>query len=193
MGNTTFRVPKRYSKNKGAKYAEYYETEEDTLKNIWKRMKNWIKSRYKSIADKNARQKHRTKIVRDRLKAVGLRGLDLLRPEAFYISTLLKPKEKIEAAICGHNPNDTSALLVMTNTRLIYLDIIPLFTTIEEIGFGIIEAVSINIGQFDATVRLYTDAGNFTLNGVTLNAASRFVDAVTLVIEANQSVVVNQK
>lgn len=50
-----------------------------------------------------------------------------------------------------------------------------------------IEAVSLSIGQFDATVCLYTGVGNFTLHSVSMGAATKFVDEVEAMIETYQS------
>lgn len=176
-----------------SEYAHYYESEDDTFKNFWRRVNTRIKSRYKILTDKNIRQQRKSKKARIQLKQVGLHGFDLLKPETFYIANLLKPKEKIVAAICGRIESGSSVLMVLTDSRFLYLDIIPLFTTIQEIGFGVIEAVRINIGQFDATVCVYTSVGNFTLNNVALDAASNFVNQVEALIEVNQTVILNQK
>jgi len=192
MGNVTYNVPRQYVTHKAARYAEYYENEQGTFANVLKQMYSRIQSRYKIITDKNIRRKRQSKIVRDRLREVGLRGLDLVRPESFYVSTLLKPNEKIKVAISGRVDGGAAALLVMTELRILYINVIPLFTTIEEIGFGIVEAVSMKVAQFDATVCLYTGVGNFTFHRVGIEAASNFVECIDEEIEACQAAFMGQ-
>lgn len=193
MESTVHHVSTQYGNGLTADHGIHYETEAVTLRGTLRQVWSGIKSRYKIASDKNNRQRHRSKVIRRQLKDAGLRGLDLIKPEVLAVVSFLRPGERIKAAICGHIENGSSVLLVATETRFLYLDVIPFFTKVEEIGFGIVEAARLTIGQFDATVCLYTGVDTFTLNHVGIDAASKFAEVVGLVVEANQPVVFNQK
>lgn len=158
---------------------------EPAYKQMFTRPRQFVAGRYKRFIQKRAQHTDHTNKVREQLQDVGLHNFDLMKPETFYIAKVLHPGEQIKAAICGHIENNASALLVITDTRIIYLNEIPFFTTIEEIGYGAVEGVSIDIGQFDATVQLLTNVGNFELSRVNLDAANTFMDIADELTVAN--------
>lgn len=116
--------------------------------------------------------------IRRQLRELGLNWLDMLRPETFYIGKVLHDDEKLLGAACGQAEEGGSALLVVTDLRIIYLNQIPLFTNMDEVRYDAVDAVSSEIGRLDATVSLHTGLRNFTLHGVNVNAATRFVESV---------------
>lgn len=144
-------------------------------------------ARFKLVADKRARANRRSRKVREQLRRVGLSRFDLLKPETFQIAKLLHEDEEIRAAICGHVEEGGSALIVVTDQRIVYLNLIPLFTKIEEVGYGMVEGVGADIGQFDATVTLHAGINDITLHRVSIDAAENFVDAIeTVAYEAHR-------
>lgn len=116
--------------------------------------------------------------TRRRLRELGLSWWDMLKPETFYISNLLHSDEKLLGAVCGRIDNGQSALLVVTNLRIIYLNQIPLFKNMEEMNYDAVDGVSSEVGRLDTSVTLHTSIREFTLHAVNSNAASKFVDSV---------------
>lgn len=152
---------------------------------FWAKMKRQMRegmelldARLRILFDKRARVAYRTYLVRQQLREVGLNGLDLLKSETFYIAKLLHKEEKILGAIIGRLDEGGTALIAVTNLRIIYLNQIPLFTNINEIKYDVVEGISSDIGRWDATVTLQTEVGNFTLSAVNINAASCFVESI---------------
>ena len=134
-----------------------------------------IKARLTILLDEQERQSAQTKNVRRQLRSVGISGIDLLKPETYSIASILKPDELVLAAICGKVAGEGSALLVVSDLRVIYLNQIPFFTTMDEIGYDIVTGVSSSIGQWDAQIILHTRIKDFKMRSVNLEAASNFV------------------
>ncbi len=186
MGNAAYNLARHKKAAYESLISDLYINEKDTFKNKLHAFWDRVGARYKIITDQQERRTHLTSITRRQLQVVGLHRLDMLKPETFYIAKILDTNEKVQAAICGHIEDGASVLLVITNSRIIYLNQIPLFTTIEEIGYGIVQAISIEIGQFSAAVCLYTGVGNFLVHNVNLEAASNFVRVTEKLIAHNQ-------
>jgi len=118
------------------------------------------------------------KHVRQQLRSVGISGFDLLRPESYSIARVLRADERILAAICGKVNNEGSALLVVTDKRILYLNDIPLFTNIDEVGYGVVTGISSDIGRWDATITLHTGIKDFEMHSVNIEAANNFIYTV---------------
>lgn len=112
------------------------------------------------------------------MRRLGLNWLDMLRPETFYIGKILHENEKLLGAACGRLDDGGSALLVVTDLRIIYLNQIPLFTNMDEMKYDAVDGVSSEIGRLDASVTLHTAMKEFTLHAVNITAASKFVEGV---------------
>jgi len=171
-----------------------------TKKTFWKKMKEQMlqsadimDARLKTIFDKRMRASLRTSLIRQYLRGVGLNGFDLLKPETFYIAKLLHKDEVIEGAIVGHLDEGGSAMIIVTDLRVIYLNQIPLFTKMDEVGYGIVTGVTSNGNRWDKTVTLHTGIGDFSLHGVNPIAAKKFVDAIERVAIDTKSVSRNKK
>lgn len=138
-----------------------------------------LKSRTKILFDKKKRTNLFTQSVRRQLKSAGISGLDLLRPETFSIAKYLYPNEDILAAIYGKTEDGMgSALLVVTDQRLMYLNQIPLFASLDEFSYEAVGGVSSHMSNWDATVTLHTATGNYTLHSVNAASARNFIYVV---------------
>ena len=152
---------------------------------FWQKMKEQIlqsldiiDARLKTVLDKRIRASFRTNLTRQYLRGVGLNDFDLLKPETFYIAKLLHKNEVIKGAIVGHLDEGGSAIIVVTDLRVIYLNQIPLFTKMDEVGYGIVIGVTSNGNRWSKTVILHTGIGDFSLHSVNPVAAKKFVDAI---------------
>lgn len=181
--------PARYGRiGQGELYVDHRQK-----KSAWKNLKTRVRrgvelvnAKLKTIFDARLRASYHTNLVRQYLRGVGLSGLDLLKPETFYIAKLLHKNEVILGAIVGKLEEGGSALIVVTDLRVIYLNQIPLFTKMDEVGYGIVTGITSNAGQWDASVTLHTGIGDFTLHSVNPNAARTFVEAVENVAVDNR-------
>lgn len=130
---------------------------------------------------KNKRKEHATKVsqrqvLKQQLRNAGLNGFDLLRPEALQIADTLVEGEKVIAAVCGRTKSDRSAMLVLTKFRIIYLNQEPFYTDMDEVSFGTIGGISLDVGLWSATISIYTPMGEFVLRTMNVQAAQNFVD-----------------
>jgi hypothetical protein len=137
-----------------------------------------MKRRVKLIFDKQTRSTMRVKHVRKQLRSVGISGLDLLKPESRYLASVLKPAELILAAICGKVDDEGSALLVVTDSRIIYLHQMPLLTTMDEVSYNMVDGISSHVGDWEATITLHTTVKDFEMHSVNVEAAHYFIYVV---------------
>lgn len=78
-------------------------------------------------------------------------------------------------------------MIVVTNLRVIYLNQMPFFTKMDEVGYGIVTGITSDQGLWAVTVTLHTGIGTFMVHGVNHIAAEKFVEAVERVaIDAKQ-------
>jgi len=137
-----------------------------------------LDARLKTVFDKRLRASYRTNFVRNCLRGVGLNSFDLMKSETFYIAKLLHKDETILGAVVGRLNEGGSALMVVTDLRIIYLNQIPLFTKMDEIGYAIVAGISSNDDRWGASVTLHTAIGDYALRNVNTTAAKKFVDAI---------------
>lgn len=148
------------------------------IKELFKLRTQTIKAKMTLMFDEREQLSKRTKQVRQQLRSVGISGLDLLKPETYSITSILKPGEDILAAVCGKVNNEGTALLVVTSMRVVYLNQIPFFTTMDEVSYDVVTGVSSSIGQWDAQITLHTRIKDFILRSVKLEAANNFIYVV---------------
>jgi hypothetical protein len=151
----------------------------DHFKQIIDLKRQVLNSRVKIIFDKRKRTNLYTRSIRQQLQRAGISRLDLLRPETFSIAKYIYPNEEIIAAIYGKTEDHMgSALLVVTDQRLIYLNQIPLFASLDEFSYDTVSGVSSLISDWDATVILHTTTGSYILHSVNTTSARNFIYVV---------------
>ncbi|HWT39898.1 MAG TPA: PH domain-containing protein [Dongiaceae bacterium] len=182
MGSAVHYPPRKYRHVVG--HEELF-IDHPAKKRSWGKFRAWYRqnaellaARWKIVIDKRFHVSHHTALIRNHLREVGLNRFDLLKPETFTIAKILHKDETILGAIVGHVDNGGSALIAITNLRVIYLDQIPLFSKMDEINQATIAGVSSNGNRWGNEVILYTSMGSFRLQGVNTTAATIFVKAV---------------
>lgn len=120
---------------------------------------------------------HRTRVHHE-LKAAGLTGYALLRAECRYLPSIIHEAEHIKAAIYGRVEGSGGAILVATNKRVIYLNRMPLFTTLDEVTYDLVSGISKGSNGLLSSVTLHTRAGDYTVRFGNLVSATKFVSFI---------------
>lgn len=122
--------------------------------------------------------KFRKAEVRQQLKNAGLHNFELHRRECSTLHRYLHKTEQVCAAIGGYNSNGAYVVLAATTYRIIYLKQQPLFTTLDEIAYENVGAITLSTSRWYATVTLHARTGEYRLQFVNHTAANRFADYV---------------
>lgn len=103
----------------------------------------------------------------------------LERRESRHIGNYLHENEHIRAAIRGHIKDTGGALVVATESRVMYLHEIPLFSNFEEFTYDIVSGISLNnVSHLLSSVSLYTKFKTYELDYVNTRSAEQFVKYV---------------
>jgi len=130
-----------------------------------------------------ASKSHKARI-RSELKTCGISMWGLLRPCAAHLGSILHGDEHIQAAIAGRSSEMQGffgifeAMLVATDKRVIYVDWIPGFTTLDEISYDVVSGVNLSKGLGTASVTLFTRVSTYKLSHVRPIAALRFAEYI---------------
>lgn len=116
------------------------------------------------------------KRTRKELANAGFSYFQLDRRESHHIANYLQENEHIKAAIHGHVKDVGGVLMVATESRIMYLHDIPLFSNFEEFPYDIVSGVSINnVSHILSSVRLFTKFKTYELDYVNIKSAEKFV------------------
>ena len=119
---------------------------------------------------------HGQRVTED-LKKAGVSRYGLNSMEGHYISNVIHPDEKICGAVFGHS-KDGYALLVATDSRVIFLDNKPFFINKDEVTYGLVGGISCGkVGPF-VTVTLHTKLGDFQLRSANYRSVRKFIDFI---------------
>lgn len=115
----------------------------------------------------------RIRIKRELLEAhVTLYGL--LKSESRHLPNILHDNEHVEAVIYGQH-GASSAMLVATDERIIYLDKKPMVVLFDEVSYEVVSGVEFDIHTLFATVILHTPVKNYDFRFTNLHCAENFV------------------
>jgi hypothetical protein len=93
--------------------------------------------------------------VEDQLKTVGCNFKFFGRPEIRELRNILVQGEVIAQAVLGRYDNGT-ALLVVTNYRILLIDKKPMFLTLEDIRFDMVSEIDYSAQLLEGTIRIQT-------------------------------------
>jgi hypothetical protein len=79
----------------------------------------------------------------------------------------------VEAIIYGQH-NSSSAMMIATDERLIYLDKKPMVEVFDEVSYEVVSGIEFDIHTFFATVALHTPVKNYYFRFVNLQCAEKF-------------------
>lgn len=112
------------------------------------------------------------RIKRELLDA-GATVYGLLKSESRFLPRILHDNEHIEAVIYGQHQS-SSAMMVATDERIIYLDKKPMVAMFDEVSYEVVSGIEFDIHTFFATMVLHTPVKNYQFKFVNLRCAERF-------------------
>ncbi len=130
-------------------------------------------------------QEHRKQIDTD-LRTLGAVTYDLWLPETRTLPMIIHPDERILGIVYGRYKKEEGnvvgrGVLVATNQRVILLDKKPLFVRCDEVGYGVISAITQSKVGVAGTIVLHTRMGTISIRTFNKKCAHNFMEA----IEAN--------
>ena len=127
---------------------------------------------YRLVSSYEDRMLKSRRIKRELLDA-GVTFYGLLKAESRYLPKILHDNEHIEAVIYGQH-NASSAMLIATDERIIYLDKKPMVEMFDEISYEVISGIEFDIHTFFGSVVLHTPVKNYYFRYVNLRCAEKF-------------------
>lgn len=119
-----------------------------------------------------SKNEHSKRINRELIQA-GVTIYGLLKAESRYLPKVIHDDEHIEAVIYGQH-HDSSAMLVATDHRIIYLDKKPIATFIDEVTYDVVSGIELEVHTLFATVTLHTAVANYEIRYVNIRCADTF-------------------
>lgn len=120
----------------------------------------------------------RTKSAQKELSSIGFSRFQLDRRETRHIAAFLGADEHIRAGIRGHIYGLGGVLMVATDSRILYLHDIPLFSNFEEFSYDVVSGVSINRAGYLSSVTVFTKFKTYQIDYVNSRQAEQFLHFV---------------
>lgn len=115
----------------------------------------------------------KAKRVKRELLDAGVTIYGLIKAESRYLPIILHDHEHIEAVIYGQH-NASSAMMIATDERIIYLDKKPMVEMFDEVSYEVISGIEFDIHVLFATIVLHTPVRNYDFRFVNLRCAEKF-------------------
>lgn len=97
----------------------------------------------------------------------------LLKAEGRYLPRILHDGEHIEAVIYGQHQS-SSAMLLATSERILYLDKKPMVVMSDEVSYEVISGIEFDVHTLFCTVVLHTPVRNYDFRFVNLRCGEKF-------------------
>lgn len=123
-----------------------------------------------------SRQPDYSEVIRELSKA-GVTAYGLMKSESRYLPRILHSGEHIHAVVYGQH-NDSSAMLIATDERVIYLDKKLMSVFIDEVTYDVVSGIELDIHTFFATVTLHTAVANYQIRYANIRCADNFADYI---------------
>lgn len=121
--------------------------------------------------------------VKKELAEAGVTAYGLAKSESRHLPSIIHPDEHIEAVVYGQH-NNSSAMLVATEKRVIYLDKKPLVSLMDEITYNAISGVEFDVHTLFSTLTLQSSVGNYTIRYANITCGQKFADFIETKITA---------
>ncbi len=124
-------------------------------------------------------QAHQQRVYEE-LRAAGVSRLGLYKFTSHYLPHVIGDEEHIKAVVFGRQSEVegffgmAGGALVATDTRIIFIDHRPGYTTMDEISYGVVSGVNISQAGPYASLTLYTKIGNYQLSFAKPKCAALF-------------------
>ena len=119
---------------------------------------------------------HARRIHRELIQA-GTTVYGLLKSESRYLPHVIHETEHIYGVVYGQH-HSSSAMLVATDRRILYLDKKPMVTLIDEVTYDVVSGIELDIHTLFATVRLHTAVTNYEIKYANIHCADKFTSFI---------------
>jgi len=111
------------------------------------------------------------------LAQAGATTYGLLKSESRFLPKFLHQNERVHAIVYGQH-HSSSAMLVATDERVIYLDKKPTAVFLDEVTYDVVSGIEIDIHTLFATVTLHTAVTNYVIRFANIKCATVFVSYI---------------
>lgn len=146
-----------------------------TRYNSWQRSRAYTQS--KAVARQPIVPYDHQKRIRQELKDLGVSWLGLSLAESHNLPRLIHQDEHLGGVVYGHH-TDGYAMLVATDSRVIFYDKKPLFENVDEVTYDVISGVSLGHAGFGSTVVLHTRVKDYPIRTYNQKCAHTFVEYI---------------
>lgn len=122
------------------------------------------------------RAMHTKRIRRELIKA-GATIYGLLKAESRYLPRIIHTDEHIQAVVYGQHIS-SSAMLIATDQRIIYLDKKPTAIFIDEVTYDVVSGIELDVHTLFATVTLHTAVNNYQIKAANVRCSDRFTSFI---------------
>lgn len=124
------------------------------------------------------RDRSRELKIASELRGCGFGVMQMRSLEVRHLADILKINERIMAAVSGRNENNDRSIIIATDMRVVAIDYMPLFHSVDEISYGSIQGVTVSAVVLRAVVILHVSGRDVVLRQVKLGMAQQFADYV---------------
>lgn len=108
------------------------------------------------------------------LKVLGVGAVGLRTPEVKELVRILHPNERIGGVVYGRHSSGLT-WLVATDKRILFLNIKPLFSTIDELTYDVVSGIKSSHAGLFTTVVLHTRVSDYVIRFVNQKCAAIFI------------------
>lgn len=118
-------------------------------------------------------ERHKARVKRE-LQALGVSRYGLWHPEAWRLPHIILADERIGGVVYGRCELGF-AMLIATDRRILFLSVLPMFMTNDEVGYDVVSGVSLGNVGVQSTVTLHTRIRDYSIRTYNRRCADRFI------------------
>jgi len=115
--------------------------------------------------------------IRQELLEAGITSYGLKKMSTRYLPNVINKDEHIGGVVYGRCEN-TLAMLVATDRRVVYVGRRPLYSTIDEVNYSVVSGIKMSTSGLVATVTLHTRVKDYVFKYANLRCARTFVNFI---------------
>lgn len=117
------------------------------------------------------------KHVSQRLKSLGVSGWGMQKSAIRHLHEMLQPGEEVGGIVYGRC-DEGSVVLVATDSRVIFIDVKPMFKKVENISYNVVSGVTLEWVMFSGTLILHTRVADLKVRTMNKVAARKFMEFI---------------
>lgn len=119
-----------------------------------------------------SKYEHAKRIQRELIRA-GVTLYGLIKSESRYLPRIIHEDEHIEAVVYGQH-HSSSAMIVATDRRIIYLDKKPMALFMDEVTYDVVSGIEFEVHTLFGSVTLHTAVTNYEIKYANIHCAEKF-------------------